>query len=64
MLILFFDGKGAILHKYVPEGQIVNATFYVQVLDRSWKRIARVRSEIGNAFNFVVTDFWMSSIEA
>ncbi len=26
--------------------------------------IARAKSEIGNAFNFAVTDFWMSSIEA
>ncbi len=33
MLILFFDSKGVIHHKYVQEGQTVNAVFYVQVLD-------------------------------
>ncbi len=34
MLILFFDSKRCKYHEYVPEGQTVNATFYVQVLDR------------------------------
>ncbi len=46
MLILFFDRKGVILHKYVSEGQTVNATFYVQVLDRLYKHIAHVRPEV------------------
>ncbi len=46
MLILFFDSKGIIHHKYVPEGQIVNATFYIQVLDHLCKRIACVRPEM------------------
>ncbi len=45
MLILFFDSKIVIHHEYVPEGQAVNATFYIQVLDRSCKGIARVRPE-------------------
>ncbi len=40
MLILFFDNKGVIHHEYVPEGQTVNATFYIQNLDHSCKRIA------------------------
>ncbi len=46
MLILFFDCKGVIHHAYVPEGQTVNTTFYVQVLDRLCKRIALVRPEM------------------
>ncbi len=46
MLILFFAGKGVIHHKYVPEGQTVNATFYVQILDHLCKRIVRVRPEM------------------
>ncbi len=27
MLILFFDSRGVIHHKYVPEGETVNAIF-------------------------------------
>ncbi len=46
MLILFFDSKGVIHHEYVHEGQTVNATFYVQVLDRLCKRISHVRPEV------------------
>ncbi len=46
ILILFFDSKGVIHHKYVPESQIVNATFYVQVLDCLCKRISHVRPEV------------------
>ncbi len=43
MPILFFDSKDVIHHEYVPEGQIVNATFYVQVLNCLCKRIDSVR---------------------
>ncbi len=46
MLILFFDSKGVIHHIYVPEGQTLNATFYVQVLDCLCKHIAHVRPEM------------------
>jgi len=42
MLIVFFDA-GAIHREFVPEGQKVNAEFYVGVLDRLLKRIRRVR---------------------
>ncbi len=41
MLILFFDNKGVIYHKYVLEGQ-----FYIQVLDHLCKCIAHVRPEM------------------
>ncbi len=46
MLILFFDSKGVIHHEYVPEGQTVNAIFYVQVLDRLCKHMACVSPEL------------------
>ncbi len=46
MLILFFDSKGVICHKYVPEGQTVNAMFYIQVLDCLCKHIDHVRPEM------------------
>ncbi len=46
MLILLFDSKRKIHRKYVPESQTVNAIFYVQVLDRLCKRIARVKTEM------------------
>ncbi len=45
-LILFFDSKGVIHHGYVPEGQTVNATFYIQVFDHLCKRIAHLRPEM------------------
>ncbi|XP_029155158.1 uncharacterized protein LOC114928239 [Nylanderia fulva] len=37
-------------HEFVPEGQTVNAAFYVQVLDRLRKRVARVRPAIKNTW--------------
>ena len=39
ILIVFFDAEGAIHREFVPEGQKVNAEFYVGVLDRLLKRI-------------------------
>ena len=44
MLIVFFDAEGVIRREFVPEGQKVNAEFYVGVLDRLLKRIRRVRT--------------------
>ncbi len=52
VLILFFDSKGVIHHEYVSEGQTVNVMFYVQVLDRLCKLIARVRPEMGRDGKF------------
>ncbi len=46
MLSLFFDSKGVIHHKYVPESETVNVMFYIQVLDRLCKRIACVKPEM------------------
>jgi len=39
MLIVLFDTEGAIHREFVPEGQKVNAEFYVGILDRLLKRI-------------------------
>ena len=44
MLIAFFDTEGVIHLEFVPEGQKVNAEFYVVVLDRLLRRIRRVRT--------------------
>ena len=45
MLIVFFsDAEGVIHREFVPEGQRVNAEFYVGVLDRLLKRIRQVRT--------------------
>ncbi len=46
MPILFFDSKRVIYHEYVLEGQTVNVTFYIQVLDHLCKHIAHVRPEM------------------
>ena len=40
----FFDVEGVIHPEFVPEGQKVNAEFYVGVLGRLLKRIRRVRT--------------------
>ena len=36
---VFFDAEGVIHREFVPEGQKVNAEFYVGVLNRLLKRI-------------------------
>ncbi len=52
MLILFFDSKGVIHQEYVPENQTVNATFYIQVLERFCKCIASMRLEMWRDWKF------------
>jgi len=42
LIVFFFDAEGVIHREFVPEGQKVNAEFYVGVLDRLLKRIWRV----------------------
>ena len=42
--MFFFNAEGVIYGEFVPEGQKVNAEFYVGVLDRLLKRIRRVRT--------------------
>lgn len=45
MLIAFFDKDGMIHKEFVPAGQTVNATFYLEVLKRLLLRIRRVRPQ-------------------
>jgi hypothetical protein len=44
-LITLFDKQGMIHKEYVPEGQIVNSAFYVEVIGRLSKRISRARPQ-------------------
>lgn len=48
MLIVFFDSKGVVHKEFLQSGQTVNAAFYVEVLKRLKKRVARVRPEIAD----------------
>ena len=43
MLITFFDSRGLIHHKFVPQGQTVNQHFYQEVLERLMLRMQQVR---------------------
>ncbi len=68
MLILFFDSKSVIHHKYVPEGQTVNVTFYVLVLDRSvWgQKCGEIRSSFFSTMHICTlqqssSSFWQKS---
>ena len=45
MSITFYDLKGIVQKKFVPEGRTVNGEYYLGVLDRLWERIGRVRPE-------------------
>ena len=46
MLIVFFDAKGVVHKEFVPQEQTINATYYVEVLDRLRKRVVCCRKEI------------------
>ena len=46
MLIAFFDVRGIVHFKFVPQGQTVNAAFYLEALKRLKHWIARVRPDI------------------
>ena len=50
IVIVFFYSKGVVHKEFVPPGQTVNAAFYVEVLKRLKKRVARVRPEIANTW--------------
>ena len=48
---LFFLIQKGIVHKeFVPPGQTVNQTFYLQVLERLRNRVVRIRREIANTW--------------
>lgn len=44
MLIVFFDARGIVHFEFVPQGQTVNSAFYLEVLKRLKRRVARVRT--------------------
>ncbi|UYV77251.1 hypothetical protein LAZ67_15000235 [Cordylochernes scorpioides] len=46
MIIVFFDIRGIVHCELVPQGQTVNSAFYLEVLRRLKRRIARVRTDI------------------
>jgi len=46
MIIVFFDSRGIVHKEFVPPGQTVNHTFYKDVLERLWKRVQRVWTDI------------------
>ncbi|XP_011859721.1 PREDICTED: histone-lysine N-methyltransferase SETMAR-like [Vollenhovia emeryi] len=50
MLICFFDRRGVVHREFVPPGQTVNASFYVDVLDRLRKRVLRVRPDMADSW--------------
>ncbi len=52
MLITFFDAEGIVHKEFVPQGQTVNAQFYLLVLNRLMKRIQRVRPEFWKRRSF------------
>ena len=45
MLITFFDSKGIIHRDFVPIGQTITGTYYLEVLKRLMARIRRIRPE-------------------
>ncbi|GFW04448.1 mariner mos1 transposase [Trichonephila clavipes] len=46
MIIVFFDNRGIVNWEFVPQGQTVNPAFYLEMLRRLKRRIARVRADI------------------
>jgi hypothetical protein len=40
--LFFFDIRGVVHHEFVPQGQTVNAAFYVEVLKRLCESVRRV----------------------
>ncbi|UYV69451.1 hypothetical protein LAZ67_6003646, partial [Cordylochernes scorpioides] len=46
MIIVFLDIRGIVHCEFVPQGQTVNSAFYLEVLRRLKRRIARVRTDI------------------
>ena len=47
---LFFESQGIIHKEFVLPGQIVNQTFYREVLEKLRKRVARVRPGIARTW--------------
>jgi hypothetical protein len=54
MLIDFFDIRGMVHHEFVPQGQTINAEFYVEVSKRLRERMRRVRPELWAEKNWIL----------
>jgi len=50
MLIIFFFSWVVVHKEFVPLGQAVNQTFYIQVLERLRNRVVHVHREIANTW--------------
>ncbi|UYV67061.1 hypothetical protein LAZ67_4003788 [Cordylochernes scorpioides] len=72
MIIVFFDIRGIVHCEFVPQGQTVNSAFYLEVLRRLKRRIARVRTDIKDTVKlhhdnatshtaFIITNFLAQS---
>jgi histone-lysine N-methyltransferase SETMAR len=46
MLVVFFDIQGIIMTQYVPPGQTVNQTYYIELLTKLRGKIQRKRPEL------------------
>ena len=46
LLTVFFNASGVVLHEYLPEGSIVNQTYYIEVLKCLRDAIRRKRPEL------------------
>ncbi|UYV77670.1 hypothetical protein LAZ67_15001859 [Cordylochernes scorpioides] len=68
MIIVFFDIRGIVHCEFVPQGQTVNSAFYLEVLRRLKRQIARVRTDIKDTVklhhdnatshtDFIITNF-------
>jgi len=54
MLTVFFDIKGIILAEWVPEGQTVNQTYYIELLNKLRERIRKKRPELWSSGDWVL----------
>jgi hypothetical protein len=54
MLIVLFDIWGVVCHGFVPQGQTVNAAFYVEVLKRLRECVRCVRPELWTEKNRIL----------
>jgi hypothetical protein len=46
ILINFFDIKGTVHFKFIPQGQIINQAYYVELLKRLLEAVRRKRPEL------------------
>ncbi|XP_077508546.1 histone-lysine N-methyltransferase SETMAR-like [Amblyomma americanum] len=52
MLIVFYDARGVVHYKFIPEGQTVYGVFCLEVLRRLNRRVCRVRPAIAGHVNW------------